>query len=83
MSAISINKDLLQATKDATKTSSANTATEPVLAANEDNTHMKMIIENIAEKAEKSAKSAPTALQIKRLNFLNRQSHLYLAFYYF
>ena len=69
MSAISINKDLLQATKDATKTSSANTATEPVLAANEDNTHMKMIIENIAEKAEKSAKSAPTALQIKTAEF--------------
>ena len=69
MSAISINKDLLTATKDATKTSSANRATEPVLAANEDNTHMKMIIENIAEKAEKSAKSAPTALQIKTAEF--------------
>ena len=69
MNAISINKDFLEATKDATKTSSANTVTEPVLAANEDNTHMKMIIENLAEKAEKSAKSAPTALQIKTAEF--------------
>ncbi|MES2502140.1 MAG: nitrate ABC transporter permease [Pseudomonadota bacterium] len=69
MSAISINKEALEATKDAAQTSSANTVTETVLAANEDNTHMKMIVENIAEKTAQAAKPAPTALQIKTAEF--------------
>ncbi len=68
MSAISIKQDL-KPTTDAAKTSSANTVTEPVLAANEDNTHMKMIIERVAEQSQKVAKPAPTALQIKVAEF--------------
>ncbi|MES2547695.1 MAG: nitrate ABC transporter permease [Pseudomonadota bacterium] len=74
MSAVSINKETLdppkleQATDDAT-TSSASTANEIVLAANEDNTHMKMIIEKIAEKQSRPAKLMPTDMQIKTAEF--------------
>ncbi len=69
MSAISINKEHLKLILEDAKTSSESIVKETVLAANEDNTHMQMIVEKAAEKTQKSAKSQPSAMQIKITDF--------------
>ncbi|PPC86237.1 MAG: nitrate ABC transporter, permease protein [Methylotenera sp.] len=69
MSAISVNKKHLKQIGEHVKTSSESMAKEPMLAANEDNTHMKMIIEKLAEKTQKPVKQQPSAMQIKVTEF--------------
>ncbi|PPD11096.1 MAG: nitrate ABC transporter, permease protein, partial [Methylotenera sp.] len=69
MSAISVNKKHLKQIGEHVKTSSDSIAKELMLAANEDNTHMKMIIEKLAEKTQKPAKQQISAMQIKVTEF--------------
>ncbi|MBX9676551.1 MAG: nitrate ABC transporter permease [Methylotenera sp.] len=69
MSAISVNKKHLKQIGEHVKTSSDSIAKELMLAANEDNTHMKMIIEKLAEKTQKPAKQQISAMHIKVTEF--------------
>ena len=70
MSAATLNKDHLKLILPEAKTSIENAAADNVIAANEDNTHMKMIIEKAEATVVKPAKPVANPMNSKTAEFL-------------